>query len=228
MDPFGSLRKASDIIFECAHSLSGVWLFAAPRTVAHQALLPMELFRQEYRSGVPLPTPGNLPDPRMELMSPASPASAGRFFTTSATWGLPLNNMFERRRIKYIEFKRNLAFKTHLRYHHLPKTLPESPDKAQYLPSASHSHLHLKSLYWNYFYVFPIGLLAYGKKPVWLIIMPYAPRIGKVGKYMFDWTHLKLIIYGLSVGWNCVCIILSYTVFISQTTLHNIYWWINK
>ena len=94
MDPFGILIKTSDIIFECAQSLGGVWLFAAPWTVAHQASLSMEFFRQESWSGVPLPTPGNLPDPGMELTSPASPALAGRFCTTSATWGLSLNNMF--------------------------------------------------------------------------------------------------------------------------------------
>ena len=34
---------------------------------------------QEYRSGLPFPTPGNLPDPGTE---PASPALAGKFFTT--------------------------------------------------------------------------------------------------------------------------------------------------
>ena len=94
MDPFGSLIKTSDIVFECAQSLSGVWLFEAPRTVAHQALLSVEFFRQKYWSGVPLPTPGNLPDPGMELMSLASLALAGRFFTTSATWGLSLSNIF--------------------------------------------------------------------------------------------------------------------------------------
>ena len=42
----------------------------------------MEFFRQEYWSGLPFPTPGDLPDSEIELASVASPALAGRFFTT--------------------------------------------------------------------------------------------------------------------------------------------------
>ena len=38
-------------------SLSHVWLFATPRTVAYQAPLSMEFFRQEYWSGVPFTSP---------------------------------------------------------------------------------------------------------------------------------------------------------------------------
>ena len=37
-----------------------------PGTIAHQALLPMELSRQEYWSGCPSPPPGDLPDPGIE------------------------------------------------------------------------------------------------------------------------------------------------------------------
>ena len=37
--------------------------FTTPRIVAHQALLPMGFPRQEYWSGLPFPTPGNLPGP---------------------------------------------------------------------------------------------------------------------------------------------------------------------
>ena len=62
----------------CAQSLSTVRLFPAPRTVACQAPLFLGLFRQEYSSGLPFPSPGNLLDPRIEA---ASPALAGRFFT---------------------------------------------------------------------------------------------------------------------------------------------------
>ena len=43
--------------------LSHVQLFAAPQTIAHQAPLSMESFRQEYGSGLPCPPPGNLPNP---------------------------------------------------------------------------------------------------------------------------------------------------------------------
>ena len=46
----------------------------------------MGFSRQGYWTGLPLPTPGNLPDPGIELKSLASPALADRFLTTSATW----------------------------------------------------------------------------------------------------------------------------------------------
>ena len=44
--------------------------FVNPQTVAHQAPLSMGLSRQEYWSGLPLPPPGDLPDPGIELGSP--------------------------------------------------------------------------------------------------------------------------------------------------------------
>ena len=43
-------------------SLSRVWLFATPQTAAHQAPPPMGFSRQEYWSGVPLPSPVPLLD----------------------------------------------------------------------------------------------------------------------------------------------------------------------
>ena len=66
--------------------LSHVQLFATPWTVLLQAPLSMESFRQEYWSGLPFPTPGDLPDPGFKPMSLSSPALAGGFFTTSAIW----------------------------------------------------------------------------------------------------------------------------------------------
>ena len=66
--------------------LSRVRLFATLWTVAHQALLSMGFSRQEYWSGSPCPPPGHLPDPAIRPSSLMSPALAGRFFTTSATW----------------------------------------------------------------------------------------------------------------------------------------------
>ena len=56
-------------------------LFATLWTVALQAPLSMGLSRQEYWSGLPLPPPGDLPDPGTEPASPASPALTGSFFT---------------------------------------------------------------------------------------------------------------------------------------------------
>ena len=51
-------------------------------TVAHQAPLSMKFSRQEYWSGLSLPIPEDLPNPRIKLTSPTSPVSAGRFITT--------------------------------------------------------------------------------------------------------------------------------------------------
>ena len=57
-------------------SLSHVQLFAAPRTVAHQAPPSMGFSRQEYCSGLPFPSPGDLPDPGIEPRFPALQADA--------------------------------------------------------------------------------------------------------------------------------------------------------
>ena len=46
-------------------------LFMTPWTVAHQAPLSMEFSRQEYWSGQPSPSPGELPDPGIKPGSPA-------------------------------------------------------------------------------------------------------------------------------------------------------------
>ena len=51
--------------------------FVIPWTVAHQVPLSIEFSRQEYWSGLPFHTPGDLPDPGIEPGSPVSPAFAG-------------------------------------------------------------------------------------------------------------------------------------------------------
>jgi len=51
-----------------------------------QAPLFMIFSRQEYWSGLPFPTPGDLPKPGIEPTFLPSPALAGRLFTTSTTW----------------------------------------------------------------------------------------------------------------------------------------------
>ena len=66
----------------CAQSLTCIQVFATPWTVAHQAPLSMGFSRQEHWSGLPFPSPWDLPDPGIKPTSPASPALAGRFFTT--------------------------------------------------------------------------------------------------------------------------------------------------
>ena len=52
-------------------SFSSVRLFAIPWTVVYQASLSMGFSRQEYWSGLPFPSPGDLPDPGIEPRSPA-------------------------------------------------------------------------------------------------------------------------------------------------------------
>ena len=57
-------------------SFSHFQLFATPWTVAHQAALSVGFSRQEYWSGLPFPSPGDLPDPRIEPGSPALQAGS--------------------------------------------------------------------------------------------------------------------------------------------------------
>ena len=58
--------------------LSSVQLFVTPWTVAYQAPPSMEFSRQEYQSGSPFPSPGELPG-----MAPASPASGQMLYHLS-------------------------------------------------------------------------------------------------------------------------------------------------
>ena len=65
-------------------ALTPVRLSATPWSAARQAPLFMGCPRQEYWSGLPFPPPGDLPDPGIEPVSPASPALTGGFFTTDS------------------------------------------------------------------------------------------------------------------------------------------------
>ena len=64
--------------FSCVRLFATLWTRQGP--------LSMGFSRQEYWSGLPCPPPGDLPDPGIEPTSLLSPALAGMFFTTSATW----------------------------------------------------------------------------------------------------------------------------------------------
>ena len=70
------------LLFSSSVSNFSVQFLANLWTVAHQAPLSMGFLRREYWRWLPFPPPGDLPDPGMELTSPASPALAGKFFTT--------------------------------------------------------------------------------------------------------------------------------------------------
>ena len=61
--------------------LSRIQLLVTPWTIARQGPLPMRFPKQEYWSGFPFPSLGDLPDPEIE---PMSLALASRFFTTEA------------------------------------------------------------------------------------------------------------------------------------------------
>ena len=57
-----------------------------PWAIDHQAPLSMEFPRQENWSGLPFPSPEDLPDPGIEPISLEFPVLVGGFFTTLATW----------------------------------------------------------------------------------------------------------------------------------------------
>ena len=67
----------------CSIMSNSLW---PPWTVAPKAPLSMGFFQQEYWSGLPFPSPADLPNPGIEPVSLMSSTTAGRFFTTSATW----------------------------------------------------------------------------------------------------------------------------------------------
>ena len=76
--------KFQVITNSCTHAqlLSCVRLFVNAWTVALQVPLSMEFSRQEYWSGLPFPSPEDLPNARIELESLSFPALAGGLFTT--------------------------------------------------------------------------------------------------------------------------------------------------
>ena len=76
---WGQSSRWNGFVVGVVQSLSHVWLFATSWTVAHQSPPSMGFYRQEYWSGLPFPSPGNLPDPGTES---ASPSLAGGFSTT--------------------------------------------------------------------------------------------------------------------------------------------------
>ena len=72
------------VSYACVKFLRLCPILCDPMDVARQASLSMGFSRQEYWSGLPFPSPGDLPDPGIEPRSLMSPALAGRLFTTSA------------------------------------------------------------------------------------------------------------------------------------------------
>ena len=79
--------------------LSHVQLFGDPWTVAHRAPPSMGFSRQEYWSGLPFPSPGDLPDPGIEPRPPTLQAAA----LASVPPGKPLNTRIQSLRKPPIE-----------------------------------------------------------------------------------------------------------------------------
>ena len=77
------LRKPTSCMLS---HFSHVRLIVTLWIVAHQAAVSMEFSRQEYWSGLPCPSPWDLPDPGIEPTSLMSPVLEDGFFTTSTTW----------------------------------------------------------------------------------------------------------------------------------------------
>ena len=86
-------RVLFSVLWDCVCSLSRVRLFVTPGTVARRAPLSMGFSRQEHWSGLPCPSPGNLPHPGIKPAYLVPPALANGFFTAGTAWssrgGLP-------------------------------------------------------------------------------------------------------------------------------------------
>ena len=87
------------------YMLSRVRLSVTPWTVAHQAPLSMGFPRQEYWSGLPFPSPGDLHNPGIKPLYLTSPALTGGSFTTST-----------KKRVNYMTSKILLDSETPLTY----------------------------------------------------------------------------------------------------------------
>ena len=115
-DPWNMLKKEAshkrpyivwpfilNVHFVCVLSrFSLVWLFVTPWTAAHQVLLCMEFFRQEYWSELPCPPPGDLPDlplgfvllhRRWILLSTEPPGKAFRQMYRDTEYWLPSTDL---------------------------------------------------------------------------------------------------------------------------------------
>ena len=90
-------------------SLSRVQLFVTPWTVAHQAPPSLGFSRQEYWSGLPFPSPGDLSDPGIKPRSPALQADA----LTSEPPGKPYKLLYLLY-MKKLSLNINLVFRSNL------------------------------------------------------------------------------------------------------------------
>ena len=92
-----SERKKESEVTKKVTSFSCVRLLATPWTAAHQAPPSMGFYRQEYWSGSPFPSPGDLPDPGIEPVSPTLQAVScitGGFFTEAPGKPVPIPRLY--------------------------------------------------------------------------------------------------------------------------------------
>ena len=101
----------------CVQLFSHVQLFVTPWTVACQGPLSMGFSRQEYWSGLPFPPPRNLPDPGIKPLSFASPALAGKFFTTEPP-GKPCVNVIETNSFSFVFFFTHMYISKIILFHY--------------------------------------------------------------------------------------------------------------
>ena len=125
--------------------------FVTPWTIAHQAPLSIAFPRQEYWTGLPFPSPGDLPDPGIK---PASPALAGRLFTIEPP-GKPQLNLAV---LKFSHYSRkNKQNKQTKKQAKQSKTIPQVKTKSQYpyphhvLFESPSIHLHIHSCSQHHF-----------------------------------------------------------------------------
>ena len=108
-------------------TLSNVWLCVTPWTVACHVPLSMECSKQQNWSGLPFPTPGDLPDSGIEHTSPMSPALAGRFFTTEPPGKT-------KKDLSSVQFSCSVvsnSFRSHESHHARPRCPSPTPGSAQ-------------------------------------------------------------------------------------------------
>ena len=122
-------------------SLSTVWLFVTPWTIAYQAPPSMGFSRQEYWSGLPFPSPGNLPNPGIEPRSP-----------TLQTDALPSEPSGKSFYVKYMECLCNI---------HISGSLCKS-----YPPMLMFSHVWLFATPWTVAYQAPLSM-GFPKQEYW-------------------------------------------------------------
>ena len=93
---------------------SGVWLFAIPWTVGYQASPSIRFSRQEYWSGLPFPSPRDLPDTGIKLASPALQVDS----LLLKHWGSPsLCFILPQNHLCYIYCSHMLLFKSLCKYY---------------------------------------------------------------------------------------------------------------